>query len=419
MERREQKIDWLTILMYLAFVMFGWLNIYAASYQDSAMSMFDLDSNGGRQFIWIIISGFIGVMIMSINPKLFEISSYLAYGINILLLIAVLFFGVKVNGARSWFDFGFFRLQPAEFAKVTTSMALAQYMSSVNFNFRHLSSQLIVAGIICLPVTLTLLQPDAGTALVFASMIFVLFREGLSYVYVALIFFLIIFSVLAIVVNKVLITIAIIALTFSSCYFIFKLKHILTHVVVGLSLVFVVNSVKYVIENVMRPHQRERIFGLFNQDSNTREANWNTTQSKIAIGSGGFTGKGFLNGTQTKYDFVPQQTTDFIYCTIGEEYGWVGSVLVLILFWFFLSQLLTLAEDSKSMYARVFGYSVASIIFFHVAVNISMTIGLAPVIGIPLPFFSYGGSSLLAFTIMLFILLNLHSDRSNAYSSSR
>ena len=419
MERREQKIDWLIVILYIFLVGFGWINIYAASTKDFNVSVFDFDYNGGKQFIWIIAALLLGLVINSLNTKFIEFFSYFAYGGTIFLLLLVLIFGHKVNGARSWFNIGSFSLQPAEFAKVTTTMALAQYMSSIHFNIRRLTSQLIVGGIIGLPVFMIMLQPDAGTALVFSAFLFVFFREGLSYVYIAIIFLVILFSILAIKVNNVLIIIIIVALTFSSCYFIFKLKHILIHIIVGLSLVFLVSSVSYVIDNILKQHQRERIYGLFDQDSYTREHNWNTTQSKIAIGSGGLMGKGFLQGTQTKYDFVPQQTTDFIFCTVGEEYGWVGSVVLLIVFFLFLWQIIHVAENAKSTYARIFGYSVASIIFFHVAINISMTIGLAPVIGIPLPFLSYGGSSLLSFTMMIAVLLNLYSNRINVFSNPR
>lgn len=419
MERREEKIDWLIVFLYIVFIVFGWLNIYASSTKDVDASMFNIDSNSGRQFIFMVASVLIGLTINSLNTKLIEFFSYFAYGGTILLLLLVLIVGHKVNGARSWFNIGPFGIQPAEFAKVTTTMALAQYMSSIHFNIRRMSSQLIVGGIIGLPVFLILLQPDAGTALVFSVFLLVFFREGLSYIYLVLIFLVVLFSILAIRVNNVLVIISIVALTFSSCYFIFKLKHILAHVVIGLSLIFLVSSVSYVIDNVLKPHQRERIYGLFEQDNYTREHNWNTTQSKIAIGSGGFMGKGFMKGTQTKYDFVPQQTTDFIFCTVGEEHGWLGSVIFLVLMWVFLAQIIYVSENAKSSYARVFGYSTAAIIFFHVAVNISMTIGLAPVIGIPLPFISYGGSSLISFTVMIAILLNLYSNRTNVFSSPR
>lgn len=418
MERREQKIDWLTVALYFIFLSLGWINIYAATSKDPTISIFNFSYFGGKQFYWAIFSALIGLIALNLNSKFIEFGSYVAYGFTIVMLLLVLLFGREVNGARAWFDFGSFRFQPSEFAKLTTALAVAKFMSRVNFSLRNWSDRLFLFALIGLPALLIKLQNDTGTALVFSAFIFVLFLEGLNYFYVILLLLVGIFSILAIVANKVLIIIFIVTIAFSSCYFIFRLRHIALHTIIGVSLIFLVLSVDFVINNMLQAHQRNRIYALFNPDIDPMGANWNTTQSKIAIGSGGFMGKGFLKGTQTKYDFVPQQATDFIFCTVGEEHGWVGSLVVIGLFFIFLYQLFFLAENSKSAFGRIFGYSIAAIFFFHIAVNISMTIGLAPVIGVPLPFFSYGGSSLISFSLMVFILLNLYSNRVYVYASS-
>jgi rod shape determining protein RodA len=283
-------------------------------------------------------------------------------------------------------------------------------MSRFNFSFKSWSNRLGVIGIIGLPMALTLLQKDTGTALVSFSFIFMFLREGLSPLYFILLTLVVVFAVMALVMHK-LIVIAIIAfLAWLSYFFLFRSRHKIVHFIMAAALSGVVLSVDYVVNNILKPHQQSRIVALFNPEIDPLGVNWNTTQSKIAIGSGGVFGKGFLNGNRTKYHFVPQQGTDFIFCTIGEEYGWFGSVVLLVLFLVLLAQILFLAENARSPFARIFGYSVASILFFHIAINIAMTIGLAPVIGIPLPFLSYGGSSLISFTLMIFVLLNFYAN---------
>jgi rod shape determining protein RodA len=412
MERESLKIDWITVILWGIFVLLGWLNIYAATSlgANAEASIFNLEYDFGKQLIWIIIAGIVGFVTLILDNRLVELSSYALYGVGILLLIAVLVVGREVNGSKSWLVFGPIRLQPSEFMKFFTAMALAKFMSRFNFSFKSWTNRLGVIGIIGLPMALTLLQKDTGTALVAFSFIFMFLREGLSPLYFILLTLVIIFAVMALVVHK-LIVIAIIAfLAWFSYFFLFRSRYKIVHFIMAAALSGVVLSVDYVVNNVLKPHQQSRIVALFNPEIDPLGVNWNTTQSKIAIGSGGLFGKGFLNGNRTKYHFVPQQGTDFIFCTIGEEYGWLGSVIVIALFLILLAQMLFLAENARSSFARIFGYSAASILFFHIAINIAMTIGLAPVIGIPLPFLSYGGSSLISFTLMIFTLLNFYAN---------
>ena len=416
---RDLKLDWISLVLMSLLLLIGWLNIYAASNKSLSSDIFDLDFESGRQMIWIVGSILTGLIVLSLDTKFIELTSLGVYGLCILLLLLVLIFGREVNGSKSWFELGFFRLQPSEFAKVGTAMALARVMSAVNFSLRNTADQLKVVALVSLPIVLILLQKDTGTALVFSSFLFVFFREGMSYVYVAFILLAAIFAILSIVANKVLVIVTVLSLGFLSYYFVFKYRYLRLHLAIASALVGLTVSIDFLVNKVLLPHQRTRILALFDPKVDPLGANWNTTQSKIAIGSGGLSGKGFLNGTQTKYEFVPQQSTDFVFCTVGEEHGWFGSVLVLALFFLFLYQLVQMAEQAKSDYSRVFGYSVASIFFFHILVNISMTIGLAPVIGIPLPFFSYGGSSLLAFTTMVFLMQNLYANRIHVLTHSR
>lgn len=418
MSKQELKIDWLTVILYIIFIAFGWLNILAATYKDNAFdSIFALEQDYGKQLIWIGVAAVVALMTVLIDTRVIEFASYGAYGLSIVLLILVLIFGRVVNGAKSWFGVGGFGIQPAEFAKVATAMAVAAFMSRFNFSLKSPLFRLILAGIIGLPVLLIMLQRDTGTAMVFSAFLVMLYREGLNPLYLITMGLVLFFSVFVLVANNEALTIIIIAICgILSYYFIFQARYKALHIAMGIFLSLVVISIDYVVNNLLQTHQRDRVHALFNPELDPLGTNWNTTQSKIAIGSGGFYGKGFLNGTQTKYNFVPQQATDFIFCTVGEEYGWVGSAILLALFFVFLYQLIFMAENSKSAYARIFGYCIAGIFFFHIAVNIAMTIGLCPVIGIPLPFFSYGGSSLLAFTLMVFIALNFYANRVNIYS---
>ncbi len=420
MEREEhKKLDWLLLLLYFLFIIFGWLNVYSASVQDTSTSIFNLNYNYGKQFFWIAVAVSTGIVVLVLDTKFLEAISYLVYGLCILMLVGVLLFGREVNGARAWFEIGSFRLQPGEFAKIGTAMALARYMSNWDFSLDNARCRWVITGIIGLPVLL-IIPEDTGTALVFVSFLFMLFREGISPVLMLLgLICVLLVSITLIWQSYWELVWLIIGLTALCWYFLFKRRYWLQHVLLGLLFIGIVSSVEFVLDYVLKSHQKTRILALFNPNTDPLGTGWNIIQSKIAVGSGGWLGKGFLSGTQTKYDFVPQQDTDFIFCTIGEEHGWIGSTLLLILFFVFLAQLLYVAENSKSKYARIYGYSVTGIFFFHIAINVGMVIGIAPVIGIPLPFFSYGGSSLLSFTIMLFMVLNHYSNRTNILMHER
>lgn len=414
-EKLQRRIDWLTVALYAVLVLGGWFSIYAADYDASISgSIFNLEQNAGKQFIWILSSVVLIVGIFLLDGKMFETLSWVIYGGVILLLLLVLFFGREVAGSRSWFELGSFRLQPSEFAKFASILALAKYLSN-GPNLKELSNLLKAAAIFMFPAALIVLQGDAGTAMVFGSLVLVLYREGMSYWFlVAPVLFIIIF-LLTLLVAKTALLIAIIVLALLGIAF--SVRHLKkVFILLGVALIFVgtVFSVDFVLNNVLKPHQQRRVQLLVNPDLDPLGVGWNTTQSKIAIGSGGITGKGFLNGTQTKFDFVPAQSTDFIFCTIGEEQGWLGTTFILIMFGLLLMRVLAIADRQKGSFARVYGYGVASVIFFHMTVNIAMTIGLFPVAGIPLPFVSYGGSSLWSFTILLFILVKLDAQRMQA-----
>lgn len=460
------NLDWLTIFLYTLLVFLGWINIYAAVYNEEHSSILDMSQRYGKQLIWITAAFVLAAVLVIIDSRVYVSFAYLFYALVILLLIGVLLFGEEVKGSRSWFQIGGFAIQPAEFAKFTTSLALAKFTSSYNFKLIQFKSITGVAVILLLPVMLILLQNDTGSALVFIVFSLVLYREGLPGVFLffgvlmAVVFVLtlvlsatetiIILAITAFLIHYfirqqltelfkatgiclltfgivwltdyglnlnssftqlLLYTSLLIAVIFSAYTYRKRLNQSLLVIGIYMILVFMTFSVDYVIHEVMEAHQRSRIEELLGIKSDPLGVGYNVNQSKIAIGSGGFTGKGFLKGTQTKFDFVPEQSTDFIFCTVGEEWGFLGSTLIILLFLALLLRLLFLAERQRSVFSRVYGYSVASIIFFHFAINIGMTIGLVPVIGIPLPFFSYGGSSLWSFTILLFIFLRLDSSR--------
>jgi rod shape determining protein RodA len=413
-------MDWITVLIYMAIMILGWLNIYAAVFDpDTNNNLFALTTDFGRmplqmkQFIFMLASMFLILAILIIDMRFYETFAYVIYGAMMFLLLAVPFIGKEVGGNRAWLGIGSFGVQPSEFAKFVTALAIAKYIGSVGFRMDNLRNQIILFIMIGVPMMLILLQKDTGTAMVFTVFALVFFREGMSpfllIVGVAAAF---IFVLALLVENEIILytgVAIILALAILAGKKKFKRIAILT--AGALVIVGVIGSVDYVVTEVLKPHQQNRIKALINPDSDPLGYGWNVTQSKIAIGSGGFFGKGFLKGTQTKFDFVPEQSTDFIFCTIGEEQGWAGSVIVIGLFMALLLRVVFLAERQKNRFARAYGYSVACIFFFHFAVNIGMTVGLFPVIGIPLPFFSYGGSSLWAFTILLFILLKLDAHR--------
>jgi rod shape determining protein RodA len=406
------NVDWPIILTYLSLCIIGWLNIHAAVYDDLNPSIIDFDTNYGKQFFFIISAVFIGFSILLLDSRFFNTFSPLFYGITILLLVLVLIIGRNVGGNQAWIPIGSFRLQPSEFAKFATCLILAKYLSSSTIKIQDIKTQLIAAFIIILPTGLILLQPDAGSALTFSSLILVLYREGLSGYFLLIEGLAILLFILTILYNKYIVLTGVLIFAALFIYFIRKNRKLIQVTGYGiiLSILFIF-SVDFAYNKILKPHQRNRIDLILGKVDDPRGIGYNLNQSKIAIGSGGLWGKGYLQGTQTKYDFVPEQSTDFIFCTVGEEWGFAGSFVVICLYLFLIIRIVNIAERQRSAMYRIYGYGVASILFFHVFINIGMTIGLIPVIGIPLPFLSYGGSSLWSFTILLFILLKFDSNR--------
>ena len=408
------KIDWVTVLIYCAIVFLGWLNIYAVTYDENAQtSIFSLDLNSGRQLVFIGGSLIIIAAILIIDRQFYETFAYIIYGLLLFMLLLVPIIGKEVGGNKAWLGIGSFGVQPSEFAKFATALVVAKTIGSIGFKMDNLRNQLILFALIGAPMFLILLQKDTGTAMVFSVFVLVFFREGMSpFLIIIGIACAMIFVLTLLVDNQLYLHVGVAVLLILAILMgRKKFKRIAMLTAGALAIVMVIASVDYIVSDVLKPHQQNRIKALINPDADPLGFGWNVTQSKIAIGSGGFLGKGFLEGTQTKFDFVPEQSTDFIFCTIGEEHGWIGSLFTIALFMLLLLRILFLAERQKNKFARVYGYSVACILFFHFAVNIGMTIGLFPVIGIPLPFFSYGGSSLWGFTILLFIFLKLDAHR--------
>ncbi len=414
---REQKnilqnIDRWLVIIFLLLVCMGWISIYAAVYNDDHQSILDLSQNYGKQAIWIAGAFLIALSILIIDGKFFAAFSYPIYILFMLLLLLVLGVARDVKGAVSWIDIGSFKLQPSEFAKFATNMALAKYLSTLDIKMKDWKTKIFSLLIIGLPAALILLQNDTGSALVYAAFIFVLYREGLSgniliFGFVAAVLF-----VLTLLVPKIILFSVIGGIGLVFYFFVQKKRQNIIIIVAGMVIASaIVFSVDYAFNRILQEHQRTRINVLLGKEIDPKGAGYNVHQSMIAIGSGGLLGKGFLQGTQTKFDFVPEQSTDFIFCTVGEEWGFVGAFLVIGLFMLLLWRIIYVAERQRSQYSRIYGYGVACILFFHLMVNIGMAIGLAPVIGIPLPFFSYGGSSLWSFTVLLFVLIKLDAYR--------
>ncbi len=418
MSREEDiagKLDWVAVLLYVLMVMLGWLNIFASVYDESVkQTIWDLSLNSGRQLIFIGASLVIILVIIVIDMRFYETFAYLFYGVILFALILVPFIGKEVGGNKSWIAIGSFSIQPSEFAKFITAMAVAKFIGSVGFRMDNIRSQLILFALIVVPMGLILLQKDFGTAIVFASFLLVFYREGMSPFLLIMGISMAAIAILTLIVENQWYLYGVIVAIFAIIIFFGKrnLKRIMALGAGAFLIILTIESFDFIINNVLPVRHKMRLEALVNPNFDPMGINWNVTQSKIAIGSGGFIGKGFLEGTQTKFDFVPEQSTDFIFCTIGEEHGWIGSLFTVTLFVALLLRVIFIAERQKSRFARAYGYSVACIFFFHFAVNIGMTIGLFPVIGIPLPFFSYGGSSLWGFTILLFVLLKLDAHRS-------
>ncbi|MBN1987930.1 MAG: rod shape-determining protein RodA [Bacteroidales bacterium] len=461
-----QGLDWPTVFIYLILVFMGWANIYAAVYSEEHSSIFDFTQRYGMQLVWIGAAVVLALLVMAMDSRFYFVFANFIYAAMIMLLVTALLFGTEVNGSRSWIQMGPIRIQPAEFAKFATALALAKLMSKYGFKIHQFKSIATIAFLVITPALLILLQNDTGSALVYSSFILVLYREGLTGWILVFMVFMVLLFILVLVYNIPVILMLLFALTLflfvfiSGRYrdairfgvgiigigvviygaseffnlnlswhyflllplvvgipiaivyaFINRLRYIYLLVLFTLTGIFFSFSVDYVFHNILDTHHQKRINDLLGIESDPLGWGYNVNQSKIAIGSGGFWGKGYLKGTQTKFNFVPEQSTDFIFCTVGEEWGFVGTTVVVALFLMLLIRIIRVAERQRESFARIYGYGVASILFFHIAVNIGMTIGLFPVIGIPLPFFSYGGSSLWAFTVLLFILLKLDSTR--------
>jgi len=459
-------IDKTTIVLFLLLVLLGWINIYAAVYNEEHAGILDMSQRYGKQFLWIIASLVVAAFIVIIDNRFYFFFSWFIYGTCILLLVLVVFVGQEIYGARSWFQFGSISLQPSELAKFGTSLALASYLNTRRQDLTRVSVFVRATAIIMLPAILILMQPDMGSAIVYFSLFIVLFREGMSpYIFVSGLLAILLF-LLTLLSDKVTLTLGLIAAALFLVWFstrrsklvfqaagifmliggiVYLLDHFVIKAIGNEFVIFIsvilsgivyasyflskktlsvaiiylflvgsilyVNSVDYAFNNFLKPHQKERVDILLGFKSDLHGTGYNVNQSMISIGSGGFAGKGFLQGTQTKFKFVPKQSSDFIFCTVGEEWGFIGSSFVIGLFLFLLIRLIILAERQRSHFSRVYGYCVASILFIHVFLNVGMAIGLVPVIGIPLPFLSYGGSSLWGFTILLFIFLRLDASR--------
>ena len=412
-----KNVDWMVVLIYIACLGIGWVNIYAAVYNpETHSSIFDLSNNAGKQLMWIGTTFILIICILVIDYKFYETFSFIIYAIVIFLLVVVLFAGSNINGSRSWIKFGPMSLQPAQFANLAVSLAISKYLSDPAISLsRKLKDYYPILGIIALPSVLILLSNETGSMLVFASFAIILYREGMPGFIPAIGITSAALLIISLLYNSWYISGAIIFIAgiviWAMPVMTRRRGGLVATILIAFVMISIVFGVDFFMNNVLQKHQRGRIMVLLDPDSDPRGIGWNVIQSKIAIGSGGFTGKGFLQGTQTKFDFVPEQSTDFIFCTVGEEHGFVGTALVVSLFILLISRLVVLAERQRSRFARVYGYCVAGIFFFHFLVNIGMTIGLMPVIGIPLPFFSYGGSSLWSFSVLLFIFLKIDAQR--------
>jgi rod shape determining protein RodA len=410
--KRKTRFDWLTIIFYAALVGIGWVNIYSASLNDSTAGFFDMSQIYTKQLLFIFLSLFLIIFILAIDAKFYERFASVIFIVSLLSLLGLFVFGKNINGATSWYSFGSFGVQPSEFAKAATALALSKYVGDLQTNMQEFKHQLRSFLIIALPAIFIIPQPDPGSALIYAAFIFPLYREGLHGIYLLLGFFVVALFVSTLafgvfwVALGVLLIVGLIFLKNRK-----KRPNILKYGAIALACISFAFSVSYIFNNVFEQRHRDRFNIVLGKEVDTRGIGYNTNQSEIAIGSGGWFGKGWTQGTQTKGNFVPEQHTDYIFSTVGEEWGFAGSVLVIFLFLGLITRILVLAERQKNQFSRVYGYSVAAILFFHFFVNIGMFSGLFPTVGIPLPFFSYGGSGLWGFTILVFIFVKL--DASN------
>lgn len=404
------KLDWPLITSYLMLMAIGLLTIYSAGHNPDHPKFYDISQTYGKQVLWIGVSLLLAFIIINVSSKIFSVFSYFYYGIVILLLLLVFFIAKEVNGAKAWIDLGFFRLQPSEFAKFTTCLALANFISEIDSNLSYSRNLLIAIIIVMLPCMMVLAQHDMGSALVFLSFFFILNRFGMSNYIIFAGFFIIFISVLSLLLSPIYLVLAMILVVIIFSYFNRSSRDLNKFIIIGAMLTLFVGlysfSIDYVIKKLDR-HQQDRINVLIGKGGN----DWNVRQSKIALGSGEFFGKGFLKGTQSKMNFLPAKETDFIFCTVGEEWGFVGCSLVIGLLVFIMFRILYLCEKQKSKYSKVYGYCIVCVFMIHFIINIGMTLGLVPVIGIPLPALSYGGSSLISFTVMIFAFVRMDSEK--------
>ena len=410
------RIDYISILLYIVLVIMGWMTIYSASLPLEETSIFDISQIYGRQMLFIGLTIPLIFIILFTDAKIFERLSFVFYGLGIILLLGLFVFGVTKKGQTNWYQFGGFGFQPSEFVKTATALLLAKYLSYSQINLKFTKHQIIGLAIVFIPVLLILMQPDAGSAMIFISLIFVLNREGLpSWYFFSGIIAIALFFLSLVIEPFYLIGIVFVAMVI---HYIFNRKISRNPIVYGLLYLLMAGfafSVSYVYDKVLEPHQKDRINVLIGDDVDMKREGYNLNQSMIAIGSGGLLGKGYLEGTQTKGGFVPEQHTDYIFTTVGEEWGFVGSITVILLFVALFLRIIYLAENQKTKFSRVYGYCVATYLFTHFFVNIAMLIKLFPTIGVPLPFFSYGGSSLWSFTILLFIFIKLDANKVNEW----
>ncbi len=415
----SQNIDWVSISIYISLVIMGWLNIYSSSLSSSVGETFIFDSTQiyGKQFLFILFTIPIIFIVLFVEAKFYEKFSIIIFAVAILSLIGLFVFGKTIAGQRCWYAIGSFTLQPSEFAKAATALALAKYLSDVQINLKNVNRQIQVLLIVFLPVMLILPQPDPGSALIYFIFFVVLYREGLPGWYLLTGFIAIILFVLTLAFNNPFIVIGITALVLVLNYF--RSRYVDRNIIASLIFLVLISgfsfSVNYVFNNVFKQHHRDRFNILLGRDVDMKGIGYNTNQSEIAVGSGGFFGKGYLEGTQTKGGFVPAQHTDYIFTTVAEEWGFLGCLIVIGLFVGLILRIIYLAERQKTKFSRVYGYCVAGILFIHFFVNIAMVLGIFPTIGVPLPFFSYGGSGLWGFTILLFIFLKMDANKVNEW----
>ena len=433
----SKGVDWVMIWLYIILVAIGIFSIFSVTYREEVSvvdGFFKMKADYGKQSLYFVISLILGLFILLTDSKFFTATANIWYAFGIILLLLVFPFHTEVKGTNSIIRFGGFQLQPAELCKVFVNLALAKYLSRIETDFTKPRSQLIASGIVLLPAVITIAQNETGLALVFFAFFLVMFREGLPAGYLIIGFSFAVLVVATLLVEKNTLAIILTAIALLAMYLMRKQVRRRREIFIMIALIWLVCvsiqrfAVPFLFSKVLESHQVERIFSLIGREnpyaavntvggdeettaSKRKDADYNVRQSKIAIGSGGFLGRGFLKGTQTRFDFVPEQRTDFIFCTIGEGFGFVGSVVFLGLYLFLLLRIINIAERQRSVFSRCYAYGVASVFFFHIIINVCMTIGLAPVIGIPLPFVSYGGTSLITFSVLLFILIRLDADR--------